>query len=251
MHSRYTRYSRSSDAIMMPTRLETGLFRPSEGFYASTVDCPRRLPVVTFLPTGYEPNYPYPLIVFFHGQGGSEEQVVRLAPRLSRRNYICVGLRGLHQAADRHGTGYAWDMDGRADAYAEEYVFRAVEQAQETYRIHAGRIFLAGFCEGAGLAYRLGLTYPNKFGGVIALNGQLPQQRPLLSWPDARRLQVFIGHGIANATVPLSVAKRDWRMLYLAGLDVEFHTYPTTHRIHSAMLRDLNRWVMNIVTNRR
>ena len=49
----------------------------------------------TFLPTGYEPKYPYPLLVFFHGQGGNEEQIIRLAPRLSRRNYICIGLRGM------------------------------------------------------------------------------------------------------------------------------------------------------------
>ncbi len=46
-------------------------FRPAEGFYTSEVEAPRRLPVRTFLPTGYEPKYPYPLLVFFHGQGGN------------------------------------------------------------------------------------------------------------------------------------------------------------------------------------
>ncbi len=59
-------------------------FRPAEGFYTSEVEAPRPLPVRTFLPTGYEPKYPYPLLVFFHGHGGNEEQSVRLAPRLSR-----------------------------------------------------------------------------------------------------------------------------------------------------------------------
>ena len=49
--------------------------RPAEGFYTSEVHAPSRLPVLTFLPTGYEPNYPYPLLVFFHGHGSSEEQV--------------------------------------------------------------------------------------------------------------------------------------------------------------------------------
>src|SRR5436309_3039321 len=68
--------------------------RPAEGFYTSEIRTPRRLPVRTFLPTGYEPNYPYPLLVFFHGHGGNEKQVLRLAPRLSRRNYICISLRG-------------------------------------------------------------------------------------------------------------------------------------------------------------
>lgn len=44
------------------------LARPSEGFYNSQVESPRPLPVRTFLPTGYEPRYPYPLLVFLHGQ---------------------------------------------------------------------------------------------------------------------------------------------------------------------------------------
>src|SRR2546429_8296479 len=70
------------------------LRRPLEGFYTSHVEAPEVLPVRTFLPTGYEPHYPYPLLVFLHGHGGSEEQVMRLAPRVSRRNFIAVGLRG-------------------------------------------------------------------------------------------------------------------------------------------------------------
>ena len=40
--------------------------RPAEGFYTSEVATPERWPVRTFLPTGYEPRYPYPLIVFLH-----------------------------------------------------------------------------------------------------------------------------------------------------------------------------------------
>src|SRR3954453_15794810 len=68
--------------------------RPAEGFYTSEVQTPRPLPVRTFLPFGYEPRYAYPLLVFFPGQGGKEEQIRRLAPRLSRRNYISIGLRG-------------------------------------------------------------------------------------------------------------------------------------------------------------
>src|SRR5579872_6192532 len=92
--------------------------RPAEGFYNSQVLAPRRLPVRTFLPTGYEPNYPYPLLVFFHGHGSSEEQILRLAPRLSRRNYICIGLRGPIPAPSRcddHST-YSWGNDSPSNA---------------------------------------------------------------------------------------------------------------------------------------
>src|SRR5215470_14573430 len=99
---------------MAHTDLTWRKHRPSEGFYTSEVQSLDRWPIRTFLPTGYEPNYPYPLLVFFHGHGGSEEQVMRLAPRLSRRNYVCIGLRGPEELGPRKDgrLGYSWGMDG-------------------------------------------------------------------------------------------------------------------------------------------
>ncbi len=223
-------------------------FRPAEGFYTSEVHAPRRLPVRTFLPTGYEPRYPYPLLVFLHGHGGNEEQILRLAPRLSRRNYICIGLRGPQPLGTRSSDGrpgFGWGVERCSDTLIEDYVFRAVEQTRRNYHVHSERIYLAGICEGATLAYRLGLTYPDRFAGVISLNGLMPRrERPLLRLPDIRELRVFIGHGIANAVAPLGLARDDFRLLYTAGLPIELHTYPSNHRLHPDMLRDINRWII-------
>src|SRR5262245_38684650 len=233
---------------MPNTDLSWRAFRPAEGFYSSELQSPRRLPIRTFLPTGYEPNYAYPLLVFFHGHGGNEEQILRLAPRLSRRNYICIGLRGPEIVGTRKDgrIGYTWGPDGACDSLVEDYLLRAVEQTRRNYHVHAERIYLAGFCEGATLAYRLGLTFPERLAGVISLNGAMARRGgPLLRLPEVRQLRVFIGHGIANAVVPLTLARADYRLLYTAGLAVEMHTYPATHRLHLDMLRDINRWVMS------
>src|SRR5262245_7060632 len=85
---------------------------PCEGFVDHEVQAPDRLPVRTYLPTGYEPNYPYPLVVFFHPRGGNECQVLGLAPQLSDRNYVCIGLRGPETVACRQdgGVGYSWGL---------------------------------------------------------------------------------------------------------------------------------------------
>ncbi len=233
---------------MPTTKLSALTPRPAEGFYTSEVFTPQRLPVRVFLPSGYEPNYPYPLLVFLHGHAGCEEQILELAPRLSRRNFICIGLRGPQPAIARNGNrvGFTWDPNGLCDAYVEDYVFRAVEQTRRDYHVHSERIYLAGFCEGATPAYRLGLRHPKKFGGVIALNGTMPRrQGPLFHLPQVRNFRIFIGHGIANARAPLSIARRDFLALYTAGTAVEMHTYPATHRLHPDMLRDVNRWVVD------
>jgi phospholipase/carboxylesterase len=234
---------------MPHTDLSWRFFRPAEGFYTSEVRTPRRLPVRTFLPTGYEPNYAYPLVVFFHGHGGNEKQILRLAPRLSRRNYICLGLRGTQRLGQRMDgeIGYTWGSEGECDAITEDYVFRAIEQTRRSYHVHSERIYLAGICEGATLTYRLGLNFSDRFAGVISLNGTLPPRGSLfLRLPEVRQLRAFIGHGIANSVIPFTQARSDFRLLYTAGLDVRLHSYPATHRLHTDMLRDINRWIMDL-----
>jgi phospholipase/carboxylesterase len=223
----------------------------AEGFYTSEVAAPHTWPLRTFLPAGYEPNYPYPLLVFLHGHDSTEEQVLRLAPRLSRRNYVCIAPRGpvaLNCRPDGKPS-YSWGPDDQDDPLVEEYIFRAIEQTRRCYHVHSERIYLAGFREGAALAYRLALLYPERFAGIISMNGALSRRGgPLLRLPDVRKLRVLIGHGIANPIVPLTLARQDQRLFYSAGLSIRMRTYPTTHRIHPEMLRDIDRWVQEHIS---
>src|SRR5207237_8765372 len=96
------------------------------------------------------------------------------------------------------------------------------------------RIFLAGFGEVAAIAYRLALTHPEKFGGLIALNGLMPRHGcSLYRLDELRETRVLIGHGNANPMVPVSLARRDFRLLYTAGLAGKVRPYPHTPRLHT------------------
>ena len=39
------------------------------------------------------------------------------------------------------------------------------------------------------------------------------------------------------------------RNTYSAGMPVQFRTYPTTHKIHAAMLHDVDRWVQDHIND--
>jgi phospholipase/carboxylesterase len=212
-----------------------------------------------FLPSDYQPKYAYPLVVVFHPNGGDEDTALRLAPQLSRRNYIAACPRGsvaLGPGATGR-PGFAWGDNPRAD----EYLFDAVAHARREYHVHSERVYLLGVGEGAAVAYRLGLAmacprslaacaaHPVRaplttVAGVIALNGRVPKP-PFHR--AARGLRVFVGHGANNPVVPVSAGRKAARLLDSAGADVRFQTYPTTHRVHSDMLRDVNRWIMDEV----
>jgi phospholipase/carboxylesterase len=231
-----------------------------------------------FVPQRYEPNYAYPLLVLFHGRGGDEHQLIGSVPTMSWRNYIALGLRG-PEAVRREGgvIGYGWGPDfarrrrpapGRAPSpaevlrrslhgglrdladQAEEGTFAAIRELRRSLHVHSERIFLMGVGEGAAVAFRLGLAYPERFAGVVALNGWLPpcSSRPLARLKACRELKVLVVHGEWNGRAPIARARRDVALLRAAGLRVAFQSYPCAHRLTAPMLSDVDTWLIHQCT---
>jgi phospholipase/carboxylesterase len=218
-----------------------------EGVYRSQLDEAGRMPVALCLPQAYEPRYPYPLLVFLHGDGESETQWTDAVPALSRRNYIGISLRGPRPVVRPDGAlGFSWGRTRRCDGALEDYVVTAVTETMRVCHVHSERIFLAGFCEGASIAYQLGLTFPDRFAGVVALNGWLPRgPLPPADERCRRSLAVFIGHGREDAVVPMARAIDAYRTLHAAGVDVRMRLYATSHLLLPEMLRDIDHWVID------
>ena len=230
-----------------------------------------------FVPQRYEPNYAYPLLVLLHARGGHEQQMVRSMPAMSWRNYVGVGLRG-PEVVVRKGrpVGFGWGPEfGRRERFApptglsdaqsfrrqmeatepdpvdrlEDGIFDAVRRARRSLHIHSERIFLVGCGEGAAVAYRVAMSHPDRFAGVVAINGWLPGGfRPLARVKDCRSLRVLVVHGEWNGRVPVDHARRTVGTLRNAGLNVAFQSYPCAHRLTSHMLSDVDTWLINQCT---
>jgi phospholipase/carboxylesterase len=247
------------------------------------IDAPNEsgpLAVARFVPQRYEPNYPYPLLVMFHGRGGDEYHMVRSMPAMTWRNYIGLGLRGPEVAVRREThEGYGWGpafarpdrrpgrpapslpdrevvrrvlaTDGPSDPMdaLEDGVFSAVRDLRRTLHVHSERIFLVGCGEGAAVAFRLGLAYPERFAGVVAINGWLPGGfRPLGRMKECRDLRILVIHGEWNARAPIEAARKGVSILRAGGLRVAFQTYPCAHRVTSPMMADVDTWLINQCT---
>ncbi len=237
-----------------------------------------------FIPQRYEPNYAYPLLVLLHGRGGDEHQMLASMPAMSWRNYIGLSLRG-PEALTRRGTpaGFGWGPSFarpdrlpadtfrprepsaevvrrslRGDApdatdRLEDGVFASIRELRRSLHVHSERIFLVGVGEGAAVAYRLGLSYPERFAGVVAVNGWLPASggtgfAPLGRLKSCRDLRVLVVHGEWNGRAPIARARRDVSVLRAGGLKVAFQSYPCAHRLSSPMLSDVDTWLIHQCT---
>jgi phospholipase/carboxylesterase len=240
---------------------------------------PAALVEAQFIPRQYEPNYAYPLLVLLHSRGGDEEQLVRTMPALSWRNYVGLGLRGPEPVTKRDQlVGFGWgsefeqperrrarnlarvseaemvrrvlfDSEPQPIDGLEEAVFTSILQTRRILHVHSERIFLVGCGEGAAVAYWLGLSYPERFAGVVAINGWLPSGlRPLGRLKACRDLPILVVHGAWNTKVPLENARRSVTTLRAGGLQVAFQSYPSANRVTSAMLSDVDTWLIGHCT---
>ncbi|RUL88125.1 esterase [Tautonia sociabilis] len=233
----------------------------------------------TFVPHRYEPNYAYPLLVLLHRRGGDEQQLVDAMPTMSWRNYVGLGLRG-PEALTRGGrpAGFDWGpafrhprrrpgpqweepepsglisrvmAGGPADPVdaIEDALFAGVRRTMRALHVHSERIFLVGIGEGAAVAYRIGLSHPDRFAGVVAINGWIPRGfRPLARWHECRSLRILALHGLWNARAPLQDARKDVAMLRNAGLRVGFRGYESARAITPMMLSDIDSWLIDQCT---
>ncbi len=234
-----------------------------------------------YVPQRYEPNYPYPLLVMFHARGSDEQQMVRNASAINWRNYVGLSLRGPEEVVRRGQlVGYGWgpefsrrDREKAADPaqpavndaellrrrlhdelepvdVLEDAVFSAVRKTRSSLHVHSERIFLVGSGEGAAVAYRMAFNYPERFAGVVAINGWLPTRcRPLARLKDCRELKILVVHGEWNARARVEQARRDVATMRAGGLKVAFQSYPCAHRLTSPMLSDVDTWLINQCTN--
>ena len=216
-------------------------------------------PHMLFSPMHYEPNYAYPLLVWLHGTGGNERQLMRIMPTISMRNYVAVAPRGLPVTQSmspptfdlsvsailhRRKEEYDWILSDDNLATLEQRIFDCIAVAQERCHIADHRIFIAGFGTGGTAALRLATQYPERFAGVAAFGGEMPRDHRIFpSWHTRQPLSFFFGiDKFASDQVC-----RTMELCHVAGLTTSVREYPDIQSLTSAMLQDLNQWMMQIV----
>jgi len=200
-----------------------------------------------FAPIHYEAGYSYPLIVWLHGHAGNEQELRKVMPLISVRNYVAVAPRGTIQTEGHRGA-FEWEQSSRSIAEAYERVRHCIDVAQDRFHIHPERVFVAGAAEGGTMALRLGLEHPDQFAGAISLGGPMPTgESPLKRITEARKLPLLLSVSPNQNKYSLSHVMENVRLLHIAGSSLALRLYPTGDELTTVMLSDVDHWIMEQV----
>ena len=202
-----------------------------------------------FAPQQYTKTYSYPLIVWLHDDGDTCQQLQRIMPWLSLRNY--VGVAPQAPVGDDH-CGFYWEQSRESIDSACMSASHAVDQASRRLNVDLNRIFIGGAGAAGTMAFRIAFEHPELFRGVISINGELPKgQTPFARLGQSRLVDVFWAQCRDSTTFHTEDLCKQLRILHAAGFSSTVRQYPCGDRNIEEQdgrfnpLGDLNRWIMS------
>jgi phospholipase/carboxylesterase len=184
-----------------------------------------------FVPQGYEPGYPYPLLVWLPATPAAAFDVGRAMARVSLRNFVAVV-----------------PADAAADDVGEA-VWDAIESVRERLSIHADRIYLVGVGTGGTEAFRIACRQPEAYAGVVSLGGAFPLDEGLFARVESlRRLPMLLCCRRDDDDADSRArTDRTLRLFHAAGATLALRIYPGCADLSKPVLADVNRWLMDDV----
>ena len=208
------------------------------------------------------PN-PSSAVIWLHGLGADGNDFVPIIPELQLTG--CPGIRFVFPSAPSMPVtvngGYvmpAWyDIIGRnlMDREDADGILRSASAITELIKREHSRgitydnIVLAGFSQGCAMALHIGLRFPHKLAGIIALSGYLPLAMTLhLEKHSANsKTPIFMAHGEFDQVVIPERAQASYAVLEKLGYEVDWNEYPMEHSVNREELVDISRFLQRVL----
>ena len=187
---------------------------------------------IIYIPTGYKPDVPMPLVVALHGAGGSGAGAGFAFNRADEFGYIVL-------APD--SREWTWDSILRRPGPDTEFIVAAFRSTLERCAVDRQRLAMAGFSDGASHVLSLGIANGDTFGHLMAFS-------PGLMEPPAARgkPRMFISHGTSDNTMPIDDTSRKFvPRLKALGYDVTYREFDGRHMLPPDIAHDAFKWFID------
>ena len=172
------------------------------------------------VPEGLEPGKPVPLLVMFHGAGGSAEKVLPFLEMHAKTNGFLLMIP--------QSTYPTWDITIGGHGPDIERLEKALSVVSSCFNIDPQHFAFAGFSDGASYALSTGITNGNLLSHVIVFSGGFmnvyqPEGKP----------RVFISHSPEDEQLNIKTSGlKHYNQLKKEGYDVHFQMFSGLHIIH-------------------
>ena len=128
-----------------------------------------------YVPTNYNSDIEYPLMINFHGFGGTASDFVEIADMRSlaeNENFIIVYPQGTLLGGFPHWNSSAPSSDNKSSVDDIGFVEKMIENISSTYSINEKRVYAAGYSNGGFLSYYLACN-SKKFAAIGSVAGTM------------------------------------------------------------------------------
>jgi phospholipase/carboxylesterase len=185
---------------------------------------------ILYVPRGYKEGVPMPLVLMFHGAGGTGRGV--------SYTYETADDLGLIILAPDSRDEATWDMLVGGFGPDVEFIGAALKDTYARCSVDRKRMAIAGHSDGASYALSLGIGTGDTFGRIMAFSPGVMQPIEVHGKP-----RIFISHGISDQVMPIDVTSRQFvPRLKKLGYDVTYREYEGRHGVPPAVVREGFAW---------
>jgi phospholipase/carboxylesterase len=193
---------------------------------------------------------PIGCIVTLHGRGVRGEDLVPLAEAIALEGIRWIFPDGPMELSVPWG-GRAWyeipphPLQGLLQS--RKLLFDLIERL-EREQIPSKRIALAGFSQGAVMSLDVGVRYPRRIAGIVAMSGFLarPETLAVEKSPAAAGLPILLTHGKNDDVLPVEGAREAQAALRTEGFSVRLREYLMGHEVIPEALSEIRNFLNQI-----
>ncbi len=223
----------------------TGIFRRA---YLSEIDSSLQ-PYSIKIPRDYRPDKKYPLLLFLHGSGQDDRNILRESGGTILNEFIELAPKG-------RGTSNVYSAD-----HAQDDIRESINDVINNYSIDTSKIILSGFSMGGYGVYRTFYETPERFAALSVFSGHpdlankwgvgtdQPNFLKKEYLTNFTNKKIFIFHGEEDRNCPIALTKKLVNLLREADAEVTvvYEKDKGHERAGKATYNKYYKWLENVI----